>query len=437
MNVLIWFRSDLRATALPALTRAARAGRVLPLFIVEPDLWSQPERSARHWDFVAECLADLRQDLAGLGAPLVVRVGSAQTVLERLCRQHDIASILTTPERGSPWQDQRSAQLKDWAQAARIDWQEITTPPDPDCAPPALSPLAGIEPGSIPQARALRLEEDRCPHRQIGGRKQAEALLQGFLTRRAEGYRAAQAAPLLAERAGSRLSPYLAQGVLARAEVALAVAQQRNMQPGAALSAGLSSFANRLTLGCGDLAQPLLPPSSPAMASGLCQAWQAGESGLPFADACMRYLNATGWLPDALRAMLAGFGLSLLGLDLRQAGLVLARRMTDYDPALFWPRLQALARSGVPDDPVRLGQRHDPCGTFTRRWVPELAGLPDDVVHCPWKWPGARGFLGKRYPEPIIDSRSALQALRATRHLAPQMGQGLWQPAQSQLRLNL
>ena len=56
---------------------------MLPLYIAEPELWAEPDASARHWDFVAECLEELRTDLGRLGAPLVVRVGDAVEVLER------------------------------------------------------------------------------------------------------------------------------------------------------------------------------------------------------------------------------------------------------------------------------------------------------------------------------------------------------------------
>ena len=90
MNVLVWFKRDLRIEDHPALARAAGLGRVLPLYIVEPALWSQDDSAARHWAHIAETLEGLRHDLAGIGAPLVVRVGDAATVLERLARAHRI-----------------------------------------------------------------------------------------------------------------------------------------------------------------------------------------------------------------------------------------------------------------------------------------------------------------------------------------------------------
>ena len=81
-SVLVLFKRDLRVQDNPALALAAARGRVvLPVFVVEPDAWAQPDASARQWRFVAESLADLRADLAVLGAPLVVRTGDMVEVL--------------------------------------------------------------------------------------------------------------------------------------------------------------------------------------------------------------------------------------------------------------------------------------------------------------------------------------------------------------------
>jgi deoxyribodipyrimidine photolyase len=77
MNVLLWFKRDLRIQDHPALTLAASLGPVLPLYVVEPDYWQLPDTSARQWEFTAESLASLRDDLARLGAPLIIRVGDA------------------------------------------------------------------------------------------------------------------------------------------------------------------------------------------------------------------------------------------------------------------------------------------------------------------------------------------------------------------------
>ena len=61
---------------------------------------------------------------------------------------------------------------------------------------------------------------------------------------------------------------------------------------------------------------------------------------------------------------------------------------------------------------MKQGLDQDPTGAFTRRWLPELAGVPDAFLQEPWLWPEARKLLGHRYPEPIIDVASAAREAR-------------------------
>jgi deoxyribodipyrimidine photo-lyase len=103
-DVLVWFKRDLRVQDNPVLAEAAaRGGGILPLFIVEPEGWAQPDVSARHWRFVAESLQGLRADLARLGAPLIVRVGPAVEVLAELLVATGIREVLSCEETGNGW----------------------------------------------------------------------------------------------------------------------------------------------------------------------------------------------------------------------------------------------------------------------------------------------------------------------------------------------
>ena len=80
---IVWFKRDLRMHDHRPLQQAAERGPVLPLYVVEPELWRQPDGSERQWLFCRESLLDLRQALAGLGQPLVVRSGDVVEVFER------------------------------------------------------------------------------------------------------------------------------------------------------------------------------------------------------------------------------------------------------------------------------------------------------------------------------------------------------------------
>ena len=429
MNVLVWLKRDLRLHDHPALTLAAGIGPVLPVHVVEPELWSQPDASARQWAFVAESLAALREELAGIGAPLVVRVGDAVQVLAGLCRRHGIGRIVSHADAGTPWTTARNLRMAGWARDAGIEWTEVAQAglpgrtcrdriASPALPAPMLRAVEGVEPGLIPSARALRLAADPCPHRQLGGRARGLELLESFLTHRGEPYRQAQSSPLSAERASSRLSPHLAHGTLSPREVMLATAARQAERPGGRWNGSLDRFRTSLAAREATLQaqrpEPFPMPLTGETDATRLAAWAAGETGLPFLDACLRYLRATGWLNARLRAMLVSVACGPLALEGRAAGAHLARMVTDYDPALLWPQVQAGASDGARRlwNPVRQGQEMDPTGAFTRRWLPELAPVPDALLHEPWRWPEARRLLGHRYPEPVIDLSSAIREAR-------------------------
>ena len=453
MNVLVWFKRDLRVADHPALALAAGMGAVLPVYIVEPEYWSLPDTSARQWAFAEDCLTDLRAALGDLGAPLAVRVGDAVGVLAGLCRAHRISRIVSHEETGNLWTFARDRRVRAWARGAGIDWVELPQSGvvrrltgregwaglrDGFMARateevPALAGVPGAEPGAIPTARMLRLADDRCLHRQAGGRARGLATLDSFLTSRGQPYRAAMSSPLTGERASSRLSPHLALGSLSVREVAQATAARQAERPGGGWGGSLASFQSRLAwrdhfmqklesqpdieTRCLHRATEGLRPRE-ADAERLA-AWARGETGLPFLDACMRYLAATGWLNFRMRSMVMAVASYQLWLDWRATGPVLARLFTDYEPGIHWPQVQMQSgTTGINTiriyNPVKQGLDQDPAGTFTRRWVPELAPVPDGFLQEPWKWPGAAGLLGRRYPEPLVDLAAAARVARDT-----------------------
>jgi deoxyribodipyrimidine photo-lyase len=450
MNVLVWFKRDLRVHDHPALTRAAGLGRVLPVYVVEPDLWAQPDASARQWEVVAEALADLREALAEVGAPLVVRVGDAVQVLAGLCKRHGIGRIVSHEETGNLWTYARDRRVAAWARDAGIRWTEIPQSgvvrrlrtrdiwasgrdgfmaqqvlPVPD-----LSAVEGVEPGLIPSARALKLVPDACPHRQMGGRGRGLELVESFLQRRGEPYRVAMSSPLSAERACSKLSPHFALGTLSIREVVQATLARQAERPGGKWGGSLSSFQSRLawrdhfmqkledqpSIELRDLHPVTVTRPRETDVSRLT-AWKNGETGLPFLDACLRYVRATGWLNFRMRAMVISVASYHLWLDWRATGAHLARMFTDYEPGIHWPQVQMQSGTtgiNIPRiyNPVKQGLDQDPSGAFTRRWLPELAGVPDTFLQEPWRWPEARRLLGHRYPEPIVDIASAAREAR-------------------------
>ena len=122
---IVWFKRDLRIVDHQPLEAAAERGLVLPLYVVEPELWQQPDASERQWMFCRESLLELRQALADRGQPLVVRVGDVVQVLERARRQFGIDGLWSHEETGNGWTYQRDKRVGAWARRHGIAWMEL------------------------------------------------------------------------------------------------------------------------------------------------------------------------------------------------------------------------------------------------------------------------------------------------------------------------
>jgi deoxyribodipyrimidine photo-lyase len=131
-------------------------------------------------------------------------------------------------------------------------------------------------------------------------------------------------------------------------------------------------------------------------------------------DACTRSLNMTGWLNFRMRSMLQAVASYHLWLDWRASAPHLARMFTDYEPGIHWSQVQM--QSGTTGmntvriyNPIKQGYDQDPKGIFTRRWLPELADVPDMYLQEPWLWDGAQTLA---YPPPVVDGKAAAAQAR-------------------------
>lgn len=462
---VVWFKRDLRVSDHRPLCEAARRGPVLPLFVVEPEWWGEPDMSARQYAFMAACVAELAAALARLGQPLMVRVGDVRAVLEEIAATVPIAGLWSHEETGGAWTYARDVRVKDWAAHSGVAWHEFRQDgvvrrlksrdgwakrwdqmmaADQVGEPEALTPLPpkithALPSHTLPSASDLKFGDSTpCAERQAGGRDAALSALYTFLNERGETYRSAMSSPVSGEYACSRLSPYLAWGAVSMREVAQATwLRQREIKSTKPANAAfwrssLISFTGRLHWHCHFMQkledEPRLETEnlhrvydgvrrSEESDAALLSAWRAGETGLPFVDACMRMLAATGWMNFRMRAMLMAVASYHLWLHWREPGLHLARLFTDYEPGIHWPQVQMQSgTTGINTvriyNPIKQGYDQDPSGDFVRKWVPELATIAGPSVHEPWKAPEATRILDKTYPMPVVDHIEAARAAR-------------------------
>ena len=451
---VVWFKRDLRVWDHRPLVEASKRGPVLPLYVVEPELWRQSDASSRHWHFLQDCLKDLAHALGQLGQPLVVQVGTVTDVLADIHNTHGIAALWSHEETGNAWTYARDKAVAGWARDQAIAWHELPqhgvqrrlanrngwalawdrqmaeTIVDP---PLALPPILDIATHRLLAPSDLGLNDDGCVMRQAGGRRVGLDLLDSFLAGRGQNYRRAMSNPLEGATACSRLSPHLALGTLSMRETAQATwsrlrdLKSDELADSRALRASLVSFSGRLHWHCHFIQKfestptiearelhPALRSLRPAVADPmLLQAWSSGHTGYPFLDACMRSLQASGWLNFRMRAMVMSFASYNLWLPWRETGLHLARQFTDYEPGIHWPQTQM--QSGTTGinairiySVVKQGYDQDPTGAFVRRWVPELVDVPDRFLQEPWTMETSHRVLGQRYPERVVDLKVSI-----------------------------
>lgn len=470
---LVWYKRDLRIKDHGPLHKAAESGLpVLPLYIVEPDLINAPTFDPSHWAFIRQSLIELRDNLDRLGQPLIVRMGHAVSVLHELSQQFTIEQIWAHEETTTIVGYNRDDEVRAWAAAQSIPLDEMPTngvvrglsferkeawkgiredrmhkPPWP--TPDEIRPVIGVAHGHIPDHDELGIERNER-ELQPAGEKEADKILQSFLLWRGSKYIQEAASPLTAPAASSRISPHLAYGTLSVRSAVREVRRQlrdfRHMQPqekrqrGKLWVGSLRTFESRLLVR-DELMQHMEQEPTTEISnqlpgfegvrndgregwpSALLEAWQSGQTGFPLIDASMRFLNHSGWLNYRMRAMLVSFATHDLWLDWRGFSPHLAKAFVDFEPGVHYMQLQMLSGTSERQafrvfNPIAEAKQQDPQGEFIRRWIPELAGVPNKHIHQPETMSAeeqaqAGCVIGRDYPTPIVNHAEAAAKAKA------------------------
>ncbi|RKL65834.1 deoxyribodipyrimidine photolyase [Salipaludibacillus neizhouensis] len=140
--------------------------------------------------------------------------------------------------------------------------------------------------------------------------------------------------------------------------------------------------------------------------------WKKGKTGFPIVDAGMRQLNELGWMHNRLRMVTASFLTKDYMLDWRLGERYFQGKLIDYDASSNiggWQWAASVGTDAVPYfrvfNPTTQGKRFDPDGSFIRKYVAELAKVPDQFIHEPAKMTGdlKEETKSESYPEPTVD----------------------------------
>lgn len=455
---IVWFKRDLRVRDHEPLQRAAAMGSVLPLYVIEVELWRQKDMSARHWQWLRARLQTLDQELRERGAALTILRGDIIEIFHKLHAELGIKAVYGHEEIGNSWTYARDRRVAAWLRQRGIPWEQSSQDgvqrglKDRDRwqaqrdrfmrlqiaeAPATLCgiqpPLGSIPTTQLPSAEDLDLDEPLLEqHIPVATPAAAHAQLQQFIREKQQHYLAGMSSPRTAFRTCSRLSPYLALGIYSTRQSVqeLAAAQRLRSSRGlSALQARLAwrghfmqKFEDEPRIEHENLQRALDGLRESEFDRTRFDAWSCGETGFPLVDACMRSLQATGWLNFRMRAMLVSFSSYALWLHWREPALHLARLFLDYEPGIHYPQVQMQAgTTGINAlriyNVTKQAQELDPEGTFLRQWLPELAALPAPWIQQPWLLPRetARRYnveLDRDYPSPIVSLAVATRQAR-------------------------
>jgi deoxyribodipyrimidine photo-lyase len=447
--VIMWFRQDLRLSDHPALSAAAAAGDVIPLFILDdetPGEWAIGGAS-RWW--LHHSLAALMRDV-----PLLLRRGRADSVLAQVVQESSARAVHFTRDY-APWSATLEQRVKSDCEAAGAtchryggfllhepesvrsgvgDYYKVYTPfsracfakgeprparprPEVTWAKHNLSGLALSRLYLLPRRPnwASGFESEWHP-----GEAGAKERLISFLDDGLKGYAEGRDRP--DQSFTSRLSAHLHWGEISPHQVWQATRQAVEAS-GGELDRDGEKFLKEVLWR--EFSYHLIHhnpdfPTTPfrrefagfpwARDDAALKRWQRGETGYPIVDAGMRELWATGIMHNRVRMIVASFLIKHLLLTWQEGERWFWDTLVDADigaNSASWQWVAGCGADAAPYfrifNPILQGMKFDPDGAYVRRWVPELKDVPADVIHKPWEMM----LPPKGYPFPMVNHDKA------------------------------
>ena len=438
-TALFWFRKDLRLMDNPAWTEVCKSNRVLPVFILEPELLSNAG-TFRKRQFFAN-LGALAEEITRLGGKLNVITGPAEGILPRYVKENRIDSIYLNADT-TPFSLKRDKDVfKQISVPVHSYWGGFVHPPETILtqkgeiskvftpfykkwisfpAPPALIPKKPtfIDSDGDDGEMASYEGPSVFPAGYHGARERLERFLEI-----AERYQDFRNFP--SENGTSMLSSDLHFGTMGPREIL------QNLSPN---REGHRQFIRQLAWR--DWYAHLLyanqqipySPVNPVYENirwredneGL-EHWKNGQTGYPIVDAGMRQLLTSGWMHNRVRMITASFLVKHLLVDWRIGERYFREILVDGDVAQNSGNWQWVAGTGFDAapyfrvfNPILQSEKFDPSGSYIRKWVPELNEMPDSCIHSPWTVEESilgesNVVLGETYPYPIVEHVKARQ----------------------------
>lgn len=444
-RAIVWFRQDLRLHDNEALLEALKvADEVIPVYVFDERVFSGntsfgfPKTGKYRAKFIIESIHDLRESLRKLGSSLIVRVGKPEEEIFQIARQIKSSWVFCNRERTreevqvqdaleqnlwSIGQEIRFSRGKMLYYTADLPFPVPHTPdvftqfrkeveryvkvrdplPAPDKGFPALT--VKIESGEIPELEDFGWEHFEPDPRAVtdfkGGETEALNRLNFYLWESdlVKNYKETRNG-LIGGDYSSKFSPWLAQGCLSPKKIYQELRKFEVERGGNESTYWLffelmwRDFFRFMGKKHGDkifFKGGTRGEADPRWRDDreLFNQWAEGRTGVPFIDANMREINATGFMSNRGRQNVASFLVKDLKVNWQMGAEYFESLLIDYDVTSNWGNWNYIA--GVGSDPredryfniLSQARRYDPQGEYVKLWIPELSDLPVDKVHQP------------------------------------------------------
>lgn len=445
MPVIHWFRRDLRITDNTALSAACKSGEVVPVYIAsewkEKHRWTGPARQ----EFLCGCLESLSRNLKAIGGKLIVRRGRADEELEKLAVETKATAIYFNRD-PDPFGREMQARVEKMARRLGMEthtfkdvaiheadeiktstggpyrvftpysraWAQVEKP-EVQGAIRKMSTPGSIKSLHLPQLSDWGLESAaKLPET---GEKAARKRLTDFLRGPIYEYGTMRNTPH--GHHNSSLSADLRHGTLSIREIH-AKCVKLAKEADAAGRKSIFTFINELVWRefymqilwhFPEVLEHEFNPKHRGLKwkkpGASFQRWCDGETGFPIVDAGMRQLNATGYMHNRLRMIVAMFLTKDLHIDWRHGESYFIQKLIDGEIASNnggWQWSAGTGADAAPyfriQNPWTQSGRFDAEGEYIKQWVPELRDV-DPAKFA--KAPVDGASIAKNYPAPMVD----------------------------------
>jgi deoxyribodipyrimidine photo-lyase len=443
-RAIVWFRQDLRLHDNEALTTALRmAEEVVPVYIFDERVFlgetrfGLPKTGRHRARFILESVTDLQANIQSLGGKLLVRVGRPESILAEISQQVKASWVICNRERTQEEVlVQDGLEQKLWGMGVELlytrgkmlyhtqdlpvpvqhtpdiftqfrkETEHITPVREPLPSPTALPPFPPmLEPGEMPTLATLgHAEFEPDPRAAIhlkGGETEGLKRLRHYFWEKdlVAQYKETRNG-LLGPDYSSKFSAWLSQGGLSPKLIYHELKRYERERISNESTYWLffellwrdffrlmgKKYGNRIFKKGGTQEKELRHLKNNRE---LFELWREGKTGVPFVDANMRELAATGFMSNRGRQNVASFLVRDLKVNWQMGAEYFESQLVDYDPCSNWGNWNYVA--GVGSDPredryfniLTQAKNYDPQGDFVRTWCPELAAIAPDKIHRP------------------------------------------------------